>query len=1614
MGHGNGHRGANGGPGTGSGNGPGNGHGNASAGRGYALETELAWGANAPVPPWPDARRGVPLPALRDGDATAARPRLDVAATFRGKNIMLIGSTGFVGKVALSMLLHRYPEVGRVYCVVRPGAGNTADERFYKKVASSEVFAPVRAVHGDRFEDFLRSKIVAMPGDIGRPLCNFTDEQFAELERAGGLSVIINSAGLVSFAPSLESALRINAMGAKNVLDAARKAGARLCHVSTCYVAGKRDGDVWEDEPVVGYFPRGEIGAGPGRGRLGVRRPPGMTELVDRDFDPAAEIADCQKIIDQARERSNDRQHISEFRDKGAQALRDQRRDPDDENDLKIAVARERKIWMNDVLTKLGMERAEHWGWTNTYTYTKSLGEQIILSDPAVPATIVRPAIVESAIRYPFPGWNEGFNTTAPLMYLMLKGHRSVPMGEDTALDVIPVDFIASGMLLATAAVLAGEHEPVYQLGSSDVNRITSKRLTELTGLAVRQVYRDKADRGEDKLRSRLRARLEARPVSYEHFERWSAPMFKRVADFLIETIDDRLPRWGAPRIEAFAERARDELEKISTFTGQVKGLVDLFKPFTTDHDISFRCDHIRALWARVTLADQDKLLWSPHLIDWRKYWLDTHFPGLQRWTFDKLDEEFGAKPKTVYTHKELVELFEAAIKLHRNRTALRLVKKAEDADPVAYTYAQVGEMAWQGAGVLRQLGIGSGSRVVLMSENRPEWGIAYFAILLAGATAVPLDRELSLAEVVNLARVSRAKALVLSRKVAERLAGEANLAVPVDDDDAGDAMWSPAHPALGSWITGRAEPPLDTRVLAFDELLTEPDVSVGAVYPEVKGDSLASLIFTSGTTGTPKGVMLTHKNLTSMVSKLSSLFTLYKHDKLLSVLPLHHTFEFSAGFLMPLLHGASIDYLEELEAETLAAALEDQGVTGMVGVPALFQLLERKIYKNVSDAGVLVEKAFDSIVDLNRSLRDKLPWDIGAGKLLFYPVHRKLGGRMRLLITGGSALPPDTLKAFRGLGFNLYEGYGMTESSPVLTVTRPGDKVVPGSVGRALPGIDVRIDQPDAQGVGEVVAKGPNVMTGYFENPEATAQTLQDGWLHTGDLGRIDEDGNLFIVGRKKEMILGPSGENVYPDELEEIYRDSKYIKEMSIVGLPGESGETVAALIVPEYEQGEGDQRLGREVVREAVREHIKKISKGLPLYKRVKVVQLWDHDLPKTASRKVRRRDVIVELQRLERAARGGAEIKKLEAGASGAGGGWLLDLIADVSQKKRGTVTSETRLEELGFDSLMFTELAVALEAAGVELPDPAELQAVETVADVERLVARLGARLRSEKPRRDRLAREKAAEEKKAADSDDDIDVPRPLVSLGRRALRGGMKALYQRVLDTGVYGQSNVPPFGGYIVCANHASHLDTGLIKYALGEQGEALVALAAKDYFFEDPVRRMYFENFTNLVPMERHGSLRESLRLAGEVIRDGYILLIFPEGTRSETGIMTDFKPSLGYLALTNKCGILPMYLSGTHEAMPKGRYLPRRGERVAAYIGPYVPYSEVVALAQPAGKSRSEQYRAVTHHVESVIRRLAPREQAWTLGEAGTTPMAEYLATHGATVESTEASEDEARE
>ncbi|MFI5291107.1 MAG: SDR family oxidoreductase, partial [Polyangia bacterium] len=355
--------------------------------------------------------------------------------------------------------------------------------------------------------------------------------------------------------------------------------------------------------------------------------------LRDEDFSVDSEIADCQKIIDQIKSRADDRAHVSEFRDRGAARLKAEGRDPDDPRTLKIAVQRERKVWVADKLTDLGMERARHWGWPNTYTYTKSLGDQVCAQAAAageVRTCIVRPAIVESALRYPFPGWNEGFTTSAPLAFLSIKGHRTYPAGHLSTLDIVPVDLVASGLIMATAATIAGENEQVYQLGSSDLNPLYMKRAVELLGLHKRRYFREREQNGEgSKLLNLALARLEPVPVSKDRFNQTSAPLWKSLADGISSFIDERTPRWGAPRLAGIAEHAKGRLAQLSMLAKQTDDLFQLFMPFIYERQYVFRCDHTRALYERLTPQDQLALPWDPEKIDWRSYWLDVHMRGL-------------------------------------------------------------------------------------------------------------------------------------------------------------------------------------------------------------------------------------------------------------------------------------------------------------------------------------------------------------------------------------------------------------------------------------------------------------------------------------------------------------------------------------------------------------------------------------------------------------------------------------------------------------------------------------------------------------------------------------------------------------------------------------------------------------------------------------------------------------------------------------------------------------------------------------------------------------------------------------------------------------------------
>ncbi len=1453
---------------------------------------------------------GAPHPPAAHPPAPAAEPALDVARALAGRRILFTGATGFVGKVALSLLLHRYPEVGKVFVLVRPGTGGTADGRFWSKVAAGRPFDPLREARGAGFEPFVREKCQAVAGDVSDPLLGLSAADLASL---GPLDLVINCAGLVDFNPSLELALGVNTRGAQHAVELCQRTGAALLHVSTCFVAGNRDGVVYEDEPIDGYFPR----------REGVMGRPKAPILDARDFDLDRELADCELRIARVREEAEDASRLSLFRAAALERLRLEGRSGDARAE-KLAVGREKRLWTSQRLVELGMERARHWGWPNTYTYTKSLGEQAIARS-GLRYAIARPAIVETSLRYPFPGWNEGFTTSAPLAFMGLKGQRVFPMAEKAILDLVPVDLVAAGLVAIAAACVDGRPRAVYHLASSDTNPFWGRRAVELTGLYRRRFYKRRQEGSE--LWNEVRARFEPYSTSKGHYQTFSAPAFGKLAREGARLLREKGPRWGAPRLSALAGALADKLDEAEAKVGQIEAIYDLFLPFVWDNRYIFRCANLRELHARLSPRDREALPWDPERIDWRTYWLDVHMQGMEEWVFPGLEEESKKRVHNVKQHRDLNELIEAAAEAHGQRAALRMAGERKE----RFSYGELREWAGKVALFLHAAGVQKGDRVLLAGENRPEWPICWFGIILAGGAAVPVDAKLSAAEVENLARSAGAKVALLSEETAAGL-GE----------------------LLARWREQGA-----TRPALFSEALAG---GPPAELPrQASPDDLAAVIYTSGTTGTPKGVMLTHRNFTSLVAKLSGLFDLGPGDGLLSVLPLHHTFEFTCGLLVPLSRGCEIEYLDELTADRLGEALESGRITAMIGVPALWALLHRRITQEIAARPGLVEQAFDLLRGANRKLRAET--DLNLGKWLLWPVHKKMGGRLRILVSGGSALSPEVQAAFHEMGFDLYEGYGLTEAAPVLSVSTPGDGPSTGNVGRPLPGIELRIHEPDAAGVGEVLARGPNVMLGYLQggggapavDEVRTAEVLQGGWLHTGDLGRLDAQGRLTLVGRKKDVIIDADGKNVYPDELEELYQEPDLVKELSIVGLPEHGGEKVAMLLVPEWKDRPRDEVMRR------IGEHLRQVSAGLPFYKRVKVWHWTEGELLRTSTRKVKRKWVLEQLQQLEAAAHKGKKVR--EAAVHGRDG-WLLDLVAEVSRRPRSEITLHSHLStDLSFDSLMQNELAAALEAAGVPPSTTESLHQVQTVAELSRLVG----------PALHRPAEEREGSELPAprASGQDDIAIPAGLAAAGRRLLDAGQRALYLGWFEAEVTGATFIPRDRNFLVVANHQSHLDMGLVKVALGEAGQKLAALAARDYFFDTRLKRAYFENFTNLIPMDREGSIRKSLRAATETLRRGYNLLIFPEGTRSRDWRMAPFKPTAGYLALQCQVDTLPVYLAGTHDALPPGRGLPRK-HKLRVLIGQPIRVADL--RARTAALAKGDAHKAATQLMEEAVRAL----------------------------------------
>lgn len=803
---------------------------------------------------------------------------------------------------------------------------------------------------------------------------------------------------------------------------------------------------------------------------------------------------------------------------------------------------------------------------------------------------------------------------------------------------------------------------------------------------------------------------------------------------------------------------------------------------------------------------------------------------------------------------------------------------------------------------------IGKGDRVAILAENDGRWCAAYLGIMRRGAVAVPLDTAYSSVQVAKIVRDAGAVLLLASERFVET-ARDANR-------DAGLVHGVVLLASLFDGATSAA-----TRAPA-------PDAGRDA---SVRPSDRAVILYTSGTTADPKGVVLTHANLIGERNAAFEIVKVDERDAVLGVLPLFHALAQLANLLLPLIVGARVVFLETVNTTELTRALGERGITAFVVVPQFFYLLHQKIEHEIGALPTPMRLIVRALAAVNLTMRRWLR--VNAGRLLFGRIHRSLGPDLRVLITGGARFDPDINRRLFALGFTIQQAYGLTECSGASNVTLTGDTHFD-CVGPPLPGIEVRIDpssSPDAERRdGEVLIRGPIVMEGYFNRPEQNAETLADGWLHTGDLGYLDRRGRLYITGRSKEVIVLGSGKNIYPEEIEAHYEKSPFIQELCVVGLsrPGEpAAERLHALVRPDAEVLRSK---GIVNIRELMRFEIEGLSVQLPPHKRILGYDITLDPLPRTTTRKLKRFEIEKRLREgaFARGENGQGRERPAPTGADS--GGWDSDpRVARVLAVMRdgmppgAVLAPDAHLElDIGLDSMERVELFVHVNAAfAIDIPDDVaqQLHTVKQVVDEVLSRARVDA---------DSTTRVTPWAQLLEPKQDDEL-VTELARSKGLRAffLWIVVRAigLVARILvGLRVNGREHLPRSGAFLISPNHQSYLDVFLIVAALPLRTFANLFFVGAAEYFETPFMRSLARSF-NVVPIDPDSNLIAAMQAGADGLRLGKVLVLFPEGERSIDGSVKTFRKGAAILSHHLGVPIVPVAIDGPYELWARGRSL-----------------------------------------------------------------------------------------
>lgn len=791
------------------------------------------------------------------------------------------------------------------------------------------------------------------------------------------------------------------------------------------------------------------------------------------------------------------------------------------------------------------------------------------------------------------------------------------------------------------------------------------------------------------------------------------------------------------------------------------------------------------------------------------------------------------------------------------------------------FTYGMLAELSLRMNSLLAARGVGEGDRVVLWGPNSPWWCIAFWGIIARGAVVVPVDFMSGSERAETIARLTSTRLVIQSRMKPERVTGSPS--VFLED--------------LEYLLPGHAQLPAITTI---------------------KPDETAQLIYTSGTTGNPKGVILTHGNLMANLRQVNQHLPVVTDEfSFLSLLPLSHMFEQMGGFLTPLFRGGTVIYLRTLKPSAIMEALAEEDVQVVIAVPRLLQLLKSSIEREVAAKGM--GNLFNSLLRLSQRIPRSLR------KILFFPVQRKFGSRFVLFVSGGAALPPDLFQFWSSLGFVVVEGYGLTESSPVLCANT-FERQVPGSVGYPLPGVTVRLEDK------EIVVSGPNIFPGYYLNEEATREAFTaDGWFRTGDLGEFDDSGCLHIKGRSKELIVTGAGINVYPDEIESILNRVRGVRESCVIGLDRGGGEEVHAVLLLD----ETDRR-GEDIVAEA--------NASLDELHRINGFTVWgEAEFPKTTTLKIKKFQVRDTIRKSETT---GPQTRPADR---------LSTIVAQVTGAAPGTVRDDSYLvADLGLTSIGRLELVNVLEQE-FRLDLEESLIGPQTrVADLRRMIER------REKPLfHDRFR----------------FWTNTPFV----RVLRMSADALlhyplFRIFVTLEVSGTEHLAGVKGPVLfVANHMSYLDQPAVMFSLLREWRYRTATAAwAEFFFRNfrtiPQRiwkeftYQYGSLFLNLFPLPQTDGFRRSLTFMGRLADNGINILVFPEGERSPDGTLRPFRQGLGIMVKELSLPVVPVTIGGLEKVLPRGGHWPRRGKVTVHFGKPLVFRDEdpaqIVEIARQA--------------------------------------------------------------